>query len=78
MVPTTYGPRYFTIGEAITDFSSASTAISRAMPAFSASRTASANASICTARPRLVAIFIVLARPSGPTWVMPPGAIAAR
>ena len=40
------------------------------MPDFSASSTASLKASICTARPRLVAIFIVTARPTGPTWVM--------
>ena len=68
--PSTNGPRYFTIGEATTDFSSASTARSRAMPAFSASRTASLKASICTARPRFVATFIVFASPSSPTWVI--------
>ena len=69
-MPRTKGPRYLIIGEAITLFSSASTARAREMPDFSASSTASLKASICTASPRLVAIFIVTARPTGPTWVM--------
>ena len=48
-MPSTNGPRYFTIGEATTLFSTTSTARSRSMPAFSASSTDSENASICTA-----------------------------
>ena len=69
-IPSTNGPRYLTMGEATTLLSSASTARSRAIPAFSASSTASENASICTARPRLVATFMVAARPRGPMWVI--------
>ena len=76
-MPRTNGPRYLTIGEAMTDFSSTSTARSRTIPAFSASATASLNASICTASPRFVAIFIVTASPSSPTWVIV-GPIAMR
>jgi len=38
------------------------------MPDFSASRTPSLNASICTASDRLTAIFIVTAAPLGPRW----------
>src|SRR5207247_1279027 len=45
----------------------ASTARSRAIPAFSARATASAKATIWTASPRFVAIFIVTASPRGPT-----------
>ena len=45
-MPSTNGPRYFTMGEARTLLSSASTARSRAIPAFSASSTASAKATI--------------------------------
>ena len=56
------------MGEAITDPSIASTASSRAMPLFSASRTPSLNASIWTAKERLIAIFIVTAVPFSPTW----------
>src|SRR5712691_633562 len=64
----TNGPRYATIGDATTLASSTSTAVSRGMPLFSASSTPSLNASICTARLRFVAIFIVTAAPFGPTW----------
>src|SRR5439155_14654598 len=63
----TNGPRYFSIGEATTLRSNASTARSRAIPAFSARATASAKATLWTASPRLVAIFIVTASPRGPT-----------
>src|SRR5882672_2614694 len=63
------GPRYCTIGEAITLCVSTSTAISRAIPLFSASSTPSENASICTARLRFVPIFITSARPLSPTYV---------
>src|SRR5215471_14817913 len=63
-MPRTNGPRYLTIGEAMTDLSRTSTARSRAIPAFSASATASLNASICTARLRFVATFIVTASPA--------------
>src|SRR5215510_12636454 len=76
-MPSTNGPRYLTIGEAMTDLSKTSTARSRAIPAFSASATASLNASICTARLRFVATFIVTASPSSPTWVIV-GPIARR
>src|SRR5215470_732857 len=76
-MPRTNGPRYLTIGEAMTDLSRTSTARSRAIPAFSASATASLNASICTARLRFVATFIVTASPSSPTWVIV-GPIARR
>src|SRR5713226_842938 len=63
------GPRYCTIGEAITLCVSTSTAVSRAIPLFSASNTPSQNASICTARLRFVPIFITSARPLSPTCV---------
>src|SRR4029079_3558890 len=63
----TNGPRYFTIDEAITLLRSTSTAVSRAMPLFSASSKPSLNASICTARLKLVAIFIDAAKPWLPT-----------
>ena len=63
-MPSTKGPRYFTIGEAITLFSSTSTARARSMPAFSASSTASEKASIWTARPWFTAIFMLLASPT--------------
>ena len=66
---STNGPRYCTIGEAITLCVSTSTAVAREMPLFSASRTASAKASICTARLRLVAIFMATAMPLSPTCV---------
>ena len=52
------GPRYLIIGLAITDFSIASTATSRGIPSFSASRTPSEKATIWTCRLRLIAIFI--------------------
>src|ERR1051326_1609852 len=78
ILPITNGPRYFTSGDAITDFMSASTAAARGIPDFSASTTASQNARICTATPRFVATFIAFAIPSGPTWVIPFGPIAAR
>src|ERR1700687_2394544 len=63
------GPRYCTIGDAITLCVSTSTAISRAIPLFSASSTPSQNASICTARLRFVPIFITSAKPLSPTYV---------
>ena len=47
----TNGPRYLIIGEAITEFSIASTATSRSMPPFSAISSPSENAIICTERP---------------------------
>src|SRR5262249_7524827 len=65
--PRTNGPRYLTIGEAITLPSSTSTATSREIPPFSARRTPSLNATICTARLRFVAIFISTAWPLSPT-----------
>src|SRR5208283_1804997 len=58
---STNGPRYCTIGDAITLCVSTSTATSRAIPLFSASSTPSQNASIWTARLRLVPIFITSA-----------------
>ena len=63
----TNGPRYLTMGDAITLFSRTSTAVSRGMPLFSASSTPSLKASICTARLKLVAIFIETAKPLPPT-----------
>src|SRR5215470_15561130 len=63
----TNGPRYCTIGDAITLCVSTSTAVSRLIPLFSASNTPSQNASICTARLRFVAIFIESAFPLSPT-----------
>src|SRR5688572_30740386 len=66
---STKGPRYCTIGEAMTLWVSTSTATSREMPLFSASSTPSLNASICTARLRLWAILSDSARPLSPTWV---------
>src|ERR1700675_3970389 len=65
----TNGPRYCTIGDAITLCVRTSTATSRAIPLFSASSTPSLNASICTARLKLVPIFITSARPLSPTYV---------
>jgi len=44
-------------------------AVARGMPPFSARSSPSEKASICTARLRLVAIFISTARPLAPTWV---------
>src|SRR3989304_5452907 len=76
-ISRTNGPRYFTIGDAITLLSSTSTAVARAMPLFSASSTPSLKASICTARLKLVAIFMETANPFLPTWVTL-GPIAAR
>src|SRR5947208_1058765 len=64
----TNGPRYATIGDAITLESITSTALSRAMPLFSASRTPSLNATLCTCSCRLTALFIVTALPFAPTW----------
>ena len=66
-ISRTKGPRYFSIGDAITLLSNTLTAVSRSMPLFSANKTPSLNASICTARLRLVAIFIVTAKPFLPT-----------
>src|SRR5882757_5985944 len=57
------------IGDAITLCVRTSTATSRAIPLFSANSTPSQNASICTARLRLVPIFITSARPFSPTYV---------
>src|SRR3989442_9252956 len=68
-MPRTNGPRYCIIGDPITLCVSTSTAVSRAIPLFSASRTPSENASIWTARLRLMAIFMDSARPFPPTWV---------
>src|SRR5579862_1683205 len=65
----TNGPRYWIIGEATALWVSTSTATSRLMPLFSASSTPSEKASICTARLRLVAIFIERAKPLSPTCV---------
>src|ERR1700692_3948224 len=59
----TKGPRYLIIGDAMALLTRTSTAPSRAMPLFSASNTPSEKASICTARLRLMAIFIESARP---------------
>src|SRR5512146_920340 len=64
---STKGPRYCTMGEATALCSSTSTAVSRAMPLFSASSTPSEKHIICTARLRLVAIFMHRARPLSPT-----------
>src|ERR1700685_1526766 len=66
---STNGPRYLIMGEATPLFVSTSTSTSRAMPLFSASSTPSLKANICTARLRLMAIFIDSARPLSPTWV---------
>src|SRR5580658_10089427 len=66
---STNGPRYLIIGEAIALLVSTSTAMLRAMPLFSASKTPSQNAIICTARLRFVAIYIESARPLSPTKV---------
>ena len=65
----TNGPRYFTIGDAMALFVRTSTATSREMPLFSASKIPSEKASICTARLRFAAIFITSARPLSPTYV---------
>src|SRR5580704_750488 len=66
---STNGPRYCTIGDAMTLCVITSTATSRGIPLFSASRTTSENASIWTARLRLIAIFITSPRPFSPTYV---------
>src|SRR5580658_6701887 len=63
----TNGPRYLIIGDATALLVSTSTATLRAMPLFSASNTPSLNAIICTARLKLIAIFIESARPLSPT-----------
>src|SRR5580692_6557101 len=63
----TNGPRYLIMGEATALLTSTSTATSRAIPLFSASSTPSENASICTARLRLMAIFMDSASPLSPT-----------
>src|ERR1700678_2800730 len=65
----TNGPRYLIMGDATALWVSTSTATSRAMPLFSASKTPSQNAIICTARLRFVAIFIASAKPLSPTRV---------
>src|SRR5215469_17908437 len=64
---STNGPRYCTIGDAITLCVNTSTATSRLIPLFSASSTPSQNASIWTAWLRFVPIFITNARPLSPT-----------
>src|SRR5215469_2796713 len=66
---STNGPRYSTIGDAITLCVSTSTAVSLLIPLFSASRTPSQNASICTARLKFTPIFITSACPFSPTCV---------
>src|SRR5580698_3239156 len=66
-MPSTKGPRYLIIGEAIALLVSTSTATSRLIPLFSASNTPSQKANICTAKFRLVAIFMESARPLSPT-----------
>src|SRR3981081_2321432 len=63
------GPRYCTIGDAITLCVSTSTAVSRAVLSFSPRSTPSQNASICTAGLKFVPIFITSAKPLSPTWV---------
>src|SRR5580704_7125831 len=63
----TNGPRYLIMGDATALLTSTSTAISRAIPLFSASSTPSENANIWTARLKLMAIFIESARPLSPT-----------
>ena len=57
------------MGDAIALLVSTLTASSRDIPPFSASRTPSLKASICTARLRLVAIFMSTAWPLPPTYV---------
>src|SRR5580658_9632584 len=65
----TNGPRYWIMGDATALCVSTSTAVSRAIPLFSASNTPSEKACICTARLRLTAIFMASARPLSPTCV---------
>src|SRR5215831_1033353 len=65
----TNGPRYWIMGEAMALCVRMSTAVSRLIPLFSASSTPSEKANICTARLRLVAIFMESASPLSPTWV---------
>ena len=62
----THGPLYCTSGDAIALLVSTSIAVSRATPAFSASTTLSASASIWTAILILVASFMDKARPFSP------------
>src|ERR1700730_4695913 len=66
---STNGPRYWIMGDATALCVRTSTATSRAIPLFSASSTPSEKASICTARLKLVAIFIDKATPLSPTYV---------
>ena len=68
-IVSTNGPRYLIIGDATALFVKTSTATSRLIPLFSASKTPSQNAIICTARLRFVAIFIESAKPLSPTYV---------
>src|ERR1700722_4220018 len=63
----TKGPRYLIMGDATALLVRTSTATSRAIPLFSASSTPSEKASICTAKLRLIAIFIESASPLSPT-----------
>ena len=60
------GERYITIGEATALLVITSIAAWRGMPLFSASRTLSENASMCTARPRFMATFITMPVPFSP------------
>src|SRR6266576_3960420 len=66
---STNGPRYSTIGDAITLCVSTSTAVSLLIPLFSASSTPSQNASICTAKLKFTPIFMTSACPFSPTCV---------
>src|SRR6266511_1544424 len=68
-ISSTNGPRYRTIGDAITLFSRTSTAFSRAIPPLSARSTPSLNAVIWTARLRFEAVFMRTACPVPPTWL---------
>ena len=65
-ISRTKGPRYLSIGDAMTLWSSASTATSLSIPSFSARRRPSQNATIWTCRLRLMAIFISSAWPFEP------------
>ena len=63
---STNGPRYCSIGLAITELSIASTATSLSMPSFSARSSPSLNATICTCSERLIASFNSSACPLSP------------
>src|SRR5579864_4312763 len=66
---STNGPRYWIIGDATALCTSTSTAVSRAIPLFSARITPSQKPIIWIARFKFVAIFIESARPLSPTYV---------